>query len=81
MECTAVGKRLGRAAAVDSGAQGACEARLGGRLKQRRHRQWAAQAAMAQAKLGSGSGLLWDGGAGACGSAGETQGNGSSEAA
>ena len=68
----AAGKRRGRVAEVDSGAQGVCGARLRGKLRQWRHRQWAAQAAVAPVKLGSGSGLLRDGGAGTCGGAGQT---------
>ena len=81
MECRAAGKRQGRAAVVDFGAQGVCRARLCGRLRQRRHRKWAAMVAVAPTKLGSSSGLLRDGGAGVCGGAGQTQGNGSFGAA
>ena len=46
------------------------------RLRQRRNRQLAAQAAAAPTRLGEaqGSSVLWDNGAGACGGAGQTQG-------
>ena len=81
MECRAAGKQRGRTTIVVSGAQGACGARLGGMIRQRLHWQWAAQAAVAPTKLGSGSGLLRDGGAGACCGAEQTQGNWSSGAA
>ena len=55
VECRATGNRRGHAATVDSGVQGRVRsnARPQVRLKQRRHRQWAAQAATAPAKLGS----------------------------
>ena len=50
-----------------------------GRVRSKARRQ--AKATAALAKLGSGSGLLRDSGVGACGGAGQTQGNGSSGAA
>ena len=52
MECRAAGNRRGRGAAMDSGAQGHVRSKAQWQAQATEHRQWAAQAAAAPAKLG-----------------------------
>ena len=85
MECRAAGSGEGTRRQWTLVRRVVREVRLSSRLRQLWHQQWAALAAAAPAKLGSaamrmcadggtGGSVPWDGGAGACGGAGQTHG-------